>query len=246
MGKNIARKRIAGAFVVVAIFSASPTMVAALTSSSENYQMTETQFDAGTTLESCSGEYCTQATIGDVAEGKSKSANSTASFGSIKENEPMLEVIIDPGESDLGELSTERTASKTSIIKIRNYLSSGYTLQINGEAPKYDDHTLDTPTSPVASALGTEQFGINIAKNTTPSVGADPVQTPSSETSFGVVEDDYKTPNLFKYESGDVVAHSKSESGQTDYTISMIVNIANSTPAGHYDGEYSAIVTPVY
>jgi hypothetical protein len=69
---------------------------------------------------------------------------------------------------------------------------------------------------------------------------------PSTQTSFGQAADDYAVPNLFKYVSGDVVAYSDSESGRTDYTISMIVNVAGSTPAGQFTGEYSAVVIPVY
>lgn len=219
----------------------------ATTSSSANYQMTQAQFGAGSTVESCSNQYCARASIGDMVAGDSSSANTTASFGSIPtDSEPLLEVIVDPGESNLGVLTTEKTATKTTTVRVRNYLSSGYIVQIMGDPPKYGDHTLHTPDTPTASDPGTEQFAINAAANTTPAVGANPLQVPSDQTSFGVVNDDYKTPNLFKYASGDVVAHSASESGRTDYTISMIVNVSNSTPAGHYTGDFSAVVIPVY
>ncbi len=219
----------------------------AQSSSSSNYEVSETQFGAGSTLESCSDQYCAKASIGNMTSGNAaKSANSSAIFGPTTPDEPLLEVIVEPGESDLGILSTEKTSSKTTNIKIRSYMSDGYTLQIVGNAPRYNNHTLKTPSSPTASAPGTEQFGINLADNSTPNVGASPVQVPSSQMSFGVVEDDYKTPNLFKYKSGDVVARSLSESGQTDYTISMIINIANSTPAGHFTSDFTAVVMPVY
>lgn len=178
--------------------------------------------------------------------GKSKSTGSTAQFGTVTDSEPLLEVIVDPGDSNLGVLSAESTAYKTTSIRIRSYLSSGYTLQIVGNPPKYGGHTLNAPSTPTSALPGTEQFGINAVANTTPNVGADPLQVPSSQTSFGVVGDDYKTPNKFKYVSGDEVARSDSESGETNYTISMIVNVANNTPAGHYSGDFSAVVVPVY
>lgn len=210
----------------------------------------ETDFNAGSTLESCSGQYCARASIGDLATGSGASTGggkSTASFGAIPTNsDPLLEVIVESGQSNLGVLTTDKTASKTMTVRIRNYLSDGYTLQIVGTPPKYGNHTLSTPATPVAATPGTEQFGINAVLNTSPSIGANPLQVPSGQTDFGVVEPAYRTPNLFKYASEDVVARSNSESGRTDYTISMIVNIANSTPAGHYAGDFSAIVTPVY
>lgn len=219
--------------------------VAAESSNSANYQATDLQFNSGT-LEGCSAQYCAKASIGDIAAGETKAPASTANFGSETSSEPLLEVIVDTGESNLGILDTEHTATKTSVVRIRSYLSDGYTLQITGTPPKYGAHTMATPGSPTASTPGKEQFGINVVANTSPSLGADPVQVPSSEFSFGEVTDDYKTPNRFKYVSGDVVARSTKASGQTDYTVSMIVNISNTTPAGRFTGDYSAVVIPLY
>lgn len=231
------------AMAIIAVGGASTVFAA---SSSTNYQVVESDFNAGT-LESCSGQYCAQASIGDVTAGKSKSVTGTsASFGPITDSEPLLEVIVNPGESNLGILTTENTATKITTIQIRNYLSGGYVLQIVGNPPKYGNHTLNTPSTPTASDPGTEQFAINAADNSIPNVGAAPVQVPSDQMSFGVVDDDYNTPNVFKYASGDEIARSETESGRTDYTISMIVNISNTTPAGHYTGDFSAVVIPVY
>lgn len=218
----------------------------AVTSSSSNYQLSESQFNSGSLDENCSDEYCARASIGSLTAGDSEGTTSTASFGPVTPNEPMLEVIVDPGESNLGVLTTEQTASKTMIVRVRNYLSNGYVLQITGDPPKYNGHTLATPSTPTASTPGVEQFAINSAVNTTPAIGAAPVQVPSSQFSFGYVEADYSTPDLFKYESEDVVARSLVSSGRTDFTISMIVNISNDTPAGHYSGDFSAVVIPVY
>lgn len=219
--------------------------VFAQSSSSDSYQVTETQFSSGSTLESCSGSYCARATIGDGG-GFASSPNNSASFGSVTPDEPMLEVIVNPGESNLGVLSTEETATKTTTIQIRNYLSDGYTLQITGDPPTYSTHSLATPSTPTASDPGTEQFGINAVANTAPSVGANPAQVPSGDFSFGSVLANYATPNLFMYNSGDVIARSTTSSGRTDYTISMIINVSNSTPAGKFNGEYAAVVIPIY
>lgn len=230
--------------VLFVIGGAGP--VFAETSNSQNYQVTESQFGVGSSMESCSAQYCARATMGDMAGGTSESAGTKATFGPITPDEPLLEVIVQDGESNLGILSTDKTSTKTTIIQIRNYLSDGYTLQIMGDPPKYNGHSLKTSNTPVAAQPGTEQFGINVAKNTAPEVGADPIQIPSSQISFGQVTDAYRTPNLFKFTSGDVVARSDTESGRTDYTISMIVNVSNSTPAGHYSGDFSAVVIPIF
>lgn len=213
--------------------------------SSSHYELSESGFNSGT-LDGCSGSFCARASIGDVGGGEAKTATSTANFGSVTPDEPSLDVIVDPGESDLGVLTTERTATKTMVVRVRNYLSNGYVMQITGTPPKYGNHTLATPTAPSPSTKGTEQFAINAAVNTNPNVGAAPVQVPDNGFSFGVVNTDYASANQFKYVSGDDVAHSTSQSGRTDYTISMIINIAQNTPAGHYSGDFSAVVIPVY
>lgn len=220
--------------------------VQAVTSTSPNYQMTESQFGSSTAEESCAGDICARATIGDPAAGVSKAPTSTASFGTVTPDEPTLQVIVAAGESHLGYLETNQTATTTSTVKVRSYLSNGYMLQIIGSPPKIGNYTMKSPAVPTASTPGKEQFGINLAANTTPNIGASPVQVPSDQTSFGTVEPAYRTPNLFKFNSGDVVARSDKESGQTDYTISMIINVSNSTPAGHYSSDFSAVVIPVF
>lgn len=221
-------------------------VASAITSSSANYQVTELEFGSTTSQESCSDQYCARASIGDVAAGRSTGTTTAATFGSVTPDEPLLEVIVDPGTSHLGMLSTSATATKESIVRVRSYMSGGYMLQIIGDAPKYGNHKLATSSTPTASTQGKEQFGINLVANTAPSMGKNPVQVPSGDTSFGEVEAAYRTPDKFKFNSGDVVARSNKESGRTDYTISMVINISNSTPAGHYTGDFSAVVIPVY
>ena len=234
------------ALLAVVIVGGHVSTALAETSKSNHYQTTDTEFGSMSGTQNCSSQYCAQASIGDMTAGDSKNIVSSAKFGSVTSADPLLEVIVDPGQSDLGTLTTERTATKTMTVRVRSYLSDGYMLQIVGDPPKYGGHKLAAPTTPTASTPGTEQFAINAAANTTPNIGAGPVQVPSDQFSFGVVNDDYKLPNLFKYISGDVVAHSSVESGQTDYTISMIINISNATPAGHFSGDFSAVVIPVY
>jgi hypothetical protein len=233
--------------LAVVIVASGAGIAFAQSANSSHYSVSETEFGAGSTAQTCSSAYCSTASIGGLTgSSSSTSANYSASFGPITGSDPMLEVIVNPGTSDLGNFDSSHTSTTTTIVKIRNYLSSGYVLQIMGDPPKYGNHTLNTPTTPTASSPGTEQFGINLAANTTPSVGATPVQVPSGSFSFGVVNTGYDTANQFKYVNGDTIAHSPSQSGETDYTISMIVNISSLTPAGHYSGDFSAVVIPVY
>ncbi len=228
-----------------AIFSMS---VFATTATSPNYEITEAEFGAGATLDSCSGKYCAQATIGSLTgdDGVS-SVGSTASFSSFStDSEPFLEVIINRGESHLGVLTTDKTASTTVEVGVRSYLSNGYALQVSGDPPSYQQHKLSALTTPTASKPGKEQFGINAVKNTTPDIGADIEYSGGEGVSFGEIMPDYGTADLFMYRSGDDVAISRSETAETKYTISMIINVAGSTVAGHYSADFSTVVVPFF
>ena len=141
------RKRRLWGYIGLALFGVFAVGVAinkqtalAETSSSSSYQIVETEFGAGTSTESCSGQYCAKASIGEVG---SPSSATSASFGQAKYTEPILEMIVTAGDSDLGVLTTERTATKTTTIQIRNYMSGGYILQIIGEQTKFDGKSLD-------------------------------------------------------------------------------------------------------
>ena len=244
------RKRRLGAYafaaLLVALFVGIGTtshQALAQTSKSPNYQITESEIGNTSGVESCSGNYCTQVTIGD--SGQASSASSPE-FGEVAYSEPTLEMIVNGGESNMGDLSAERTGTKTISVQIRNYETGGYRLQFIGDPPKYGDHTLAALTNPASSDPGTEQFGINVVANTTPTVGDDPILQPGGGSALGLLTTGYGTPNQFKYVSGQTIAETPTNTGGADLTISMIVNISNSTPAGRYAGDYSAVVMPYF
>lgn len=231
---------------MVACFAfATTTSVFATTSTSPNYEASETEFGAGAALETCSGQYCAHATIGAIG-GESSSPNFTAAFSTLPEGdeEPLLELMIEPGEAKLGQMDIDRTATRTMLVHVRSHFAGGYTMQVTGNPPRFEDYTLASPTEPTASLQGTEQFAINAVANTVPTVGDDPKSTLDDEQALGVVLPKYGMPNMFAYSNGDTVAHSTSQSSQIRYTISMIINVAGTTPAGHYSGDFSAFITP--
>lgn len=215
----------------------------AQTSSSNNYQMVESQFGNTTAAESCSAGYCATVSIGN--DSLASSANAPE-FGEANYSEPLLEMIVIPGESNLGELTTETTGTKTMQVKIRNYLTGGYMLQVVGSPPTYEGRPLNAPSTPTAAQPGQEQFGINVVANTSPSVGQNPVLQPGEGNGTDLVTANYKISNQFMYVSGDTVAISPTNSGGADYTITMMVNISNSTPAGQYSGDFAAVVIPYF
>lgn len=214
--------------------------------SSTNYKISESHFGAGGSLHDCSGNYCAKSSVGDLTVGRGSSTNYSAYFGFNTEDRPQLEVMALGGSQDMGVLKPDRTGTAVFAVNVRSYLSSGYVLLITGATPSVDSHNLASPSTPTVSTQGKEQFGLNLVANTTPNIGVDPVQVPSGDFSFGQANANYSQPDKFMYQDGDAVARSDSSSGQTNYTISMIANISQVTPAGYYDGSFSAVAVPTF
>ena len=214
--------------------------------SSNNYKVNEAQFGSGSSLNDCSANYCAKTSVGDLTNGSAASTNYSAQLGFNTSDEPMLEITTSAGLRNLGVLNTSETASTSYEIGVRSYLSKGYVMQITGSPPKNNGRVLTRLISQSTVQPGTEQFGINLADNSTPDVGAGPIQMPDGTFSFGTVASDYTDPNLFKYLDGDIVASTETSSGLTTFTMSMILNISDTTPGGKYVGSLSAVVTPTY
>jgi hypothetical protein len=218
-------------------------------SSSTNYSISGVQIGGNGSAENdCSSSYCAQEEVGDTVDGSASSSSYSAQFGADTTDTPLLEVIVDGGTQELGTLEPTTTATASFGVKVRSYLSNGYAMYITGSPPSQGEHTLTTldTSCPCTSQPGTEQFGINLVANSSPSIGTDPLQVPSSSYGFGTAEADYDQSNLFKYHSGDEIGNSPVSTGETDYTISMIMNVSNVTPGGHYTSTFNAVVVPSY
>ncbi len=219
--------------------------IASAQSTSTNYRVDEYYFGTGGELNACSSNYCSKQSAGELAVGHTASANYQAQVGFNTSDVPVLEVAVN-GDVDFGLLDASTTATGTANVQVRTYLSSGYNMIIDGPAPTYAGHPLDAPSSPTAAQAGTEQFGINLVDNATPNIGDDVEQVPDSSFSFGLPTGDYSISDQFMYNDGDTVATSNSSSGQTNYTVSFIANMANNTPAGKYLTDLSVIVVAAF
>jgi hypothetical protein len=216
---------------------------------SPNYRVDETFVGSGGELNACSTTYCSKQTAGETAVGSTKGTQYGAQAGfNTDPSQQLLEVVVNGGDFDLGTLTPTTTSAASTTFSVRTYFSQGYTVLLGGNAPTNNSggHELNHITSPTASTLGTEQFGINLRTNTLPPIGADPQQEPDSSFSYGAPTTDYNTPDEFKYVSGDTIASSVVSSGKTTYTMTMIANIATTTFGGAYKGTLTLVVVPVY
>lgn len=221
--------------------------ISILAATSTSFQIQEDFLGSGGVIDSSSASYQSFDSIGAVGVGDSAGTAYQTQSGYTTTNDPNLSFIVNTSSVSLGALTTGSTATGTATFSVLNYTSYGYIVQVIGNSPNNGVHNLTALSTPTASTAGTEQFGINLAANTSPTTfGAAPVQVPSSSFSYGVAATGYNTANQYKYVSGNTIATATKTSGRTDYTISYIANIATLTPGGSYSGSQTFIVVGTY
>lgn len=148
------------------------------------------------------------------------------------------------------------TATATSQMAASTNASSGYTITVNGPTLTSGSNTI-SPALSAASTKGVSQFGLNLKLNTTATstspVGAE-VVVASNGTNYrgqavGTVNP-YNVVDSFSFATGDPVANSGSGGlGGSDaqiFTVSYIVNVPGSQPAGTYTSTLTYICTPTF
>lgn len=238
--------------VVVALALLLPYTAWAQTSSSPSYQVQEVQFGSGGASEVCSDDYCAQASTGANAVGSQSSASFDAEAGLLTDNEEFLEFVLLDTSVNLGELSSNSTATGTAQFYVRAYLSSSYAVYTSADSPAIGaGDRLDPMTATGVSVPGTEQFGINLVDNTSPDIGANLVNVPDDSFADGSVAAGYNIPNQFRYVDGEAIVKApattdRQGTGQTHYTISYIANVSPITPAGTYIMAHNLIAAATY
>lgn len=230
-------------------------MAHAAQSQSSNYSVNEVQFGAGGQLNTSSTNYKAQTNLGATAAGLTKSPGYWAEAGFLTPNAPFLELKVDAADVDLGTLSSVSASTGTASFHVRAYVDSGYVVMTMNDPPRNESGALmNASTTASASAAGTEQFGMNLVQNRTncatpapANFGDDPVQQPDNTYANGQAATGYNTCGLFKYIKGDIIANTSGNGwGQTDFTISYIINIAALTKAGSYKMTQDLVAVATY
>lgn len=230
-----------------------PAPVFAQTSSSTNYRVDQTFFGSGGELNACSGSYCSKQSAGELTIGNVCSTSYCAQAGFNTTDDPFIEFVVTSNNIDLGYLDTTTVKTATGTFNVRAWNSGGYVVRTVSDPPTnaQGGHQLAPLTSGGSSTPGTEQFGINVVKNTNfcgagCDLGADPSQVPSSSFSFGAAVSGYDTSGTFKYNKNDAIAQSTKSTSITAYTVSYIFNIDTSTASGQYTFNHVLVATATY
>jgi hypothetical protein len=138
---------------------------------------------------------------------------------------------------NLNTLTTGATGKGTSTMQASTNASHGYAITYSGTSLTDGSHPF-TAMAGTASSIGTNQFGLNLKLNATPSVGSNP------SGGSGTASAGYNTADSFTFNSGDTVASWTGASNPTTYTTSYIANIDAATPAGSYSTVLNYVATP--
>lgn len=156
--------------------------------------------------------------------------------------------------------SATDTATATSQMAATTNAGDGYAITVNGPTLTSGTNEIDPMDDGAGGAtgivLGSSQFGMNLVENVdTTDVNDDPLgldvdPEPNQDNYRGQPAENYDTEDLFKFESGNVVANSYDvEPSPTDsqiFTKSYVVNVPGSQPAGTYTSTLTYIATATF
>ena len=148
------------------------------------------------------------------------------------------------------DFSPVATAYTTNQMVASTNGTGGYAITVNGATLTSGGNTVSAMSSSTTSSFGVGQFGLNVAVNATPLIGT--ATTPASNTTNYRAQGftGYGTADNFKFVTGDTVANSGNASlGATDaqnYTVSYMVNVPGSQPAGTYTTTLTYICTATF
>ena len=226
-----------------------PVIVWAQTSSSTNYQVNEAYFGTGGDVNASSGSYQVQGGLGSLGVGEASSSSYGAFGGFITPADEYLEMVVNQSTIDLGTLSPSATATGTGTFYVRAYINGSYNVITVSNPPTNESGaSINAKSTAAAPAIGSEEFGINLVDNTAPNIGNNPAPAPNSTYANGEAAPGYNAADNFKYGVGDIIARSGSGRawGQTNFTISYIANIADTTPAGLYVMHHDLVVIATF
>lgn len=232
-----------GVIAILLVFAVSQS-VHAQSLQSSNFRFDEGVIGTGGLLQSSSTNYSATSATGDIGIGNSASTNFQLDSGTKTSPDPALTVAVLTSTANFGTFSPTTTATGTATFSVINYTTYGYVVQLIGDDLKNGPSTINSMTTTGPPQTGIEQFGVNLVANTLPSsFGANPN---NGQFGQGSVAPSYATPNEFRYISGETIALATKNSGQTIYTMSYIVNVAQLTPGGVYTSDQTLVVTGTY
>ena len=146
------------------------------------------------------------------------------------------------------------TATATSQMAASTNAGSGYNITVSGTTLTSGSNTITALSTASVGIHGVSQFGMNLKANTTATstvaIGSEVTPTANGTNYRGQAIAPYSTVDSFKFASGDSIANSAnggvSGTDSQIFTMSYIVNVPGSQPAGTYLSTLTYVCTPTY
>lgn len=237
--------------LAIAMLNVNQTRVFAQVPSSTNYSVPESGFTSGSDINANSASYNARTSIGNLGIGQSESGSYIGIVGIITPDQEYAELIIPVTNVNMGVLNPGTPGVGTATFSARTYLNNDYIIVSMRNPPTNESgRQIDPMTSAATFNSALEQFGMNLVANTSPSTqGANPSRQPvdNGTFAFGEAAPGYSTVNNYQYNPGDIIARSVTRGyGETDYTISYMLNVVPTTPAGLYRMEQDLVLTATF
>lgn len=136
---------------------------------------------------------------------------------------------------NFGELEPDQTYYTKSEFQAFTNAQYGYSVTVVGNTMTSGIRSIPALTAPTQSLVGVGQFGINLAVNSNPAIGAGPVGPGIN----AIPNADYTTPDEFMYSEGDFLVTSSEVTMTRKFTVSYILNV----PEDQAPGVYSTTLT---
>ena len=233
------------------IVSFNQSIAIAQIPSSSNYSVPESGFTSGSEINANSASYNARTSVGDLGIGQSESGSYIGFGGFITPDQEYLELIVPVTTINMGVINPGTPGVGVATFSARTYLNDSYVIITNKYAPRNESGSeIDPMTSAATFNSAIEQFGMNLVANTSPATqGANPSRMPldNGTFAFGEAAPGYGTANNYRYNQGDIIARSVTRGyGQTNYTISYMLNIVPTTPAGQYRMVQDLVLTATF
>ncbi|HUC96131.1 MAG TPA: hypothetical protein VMR16_00500 [Candidatus Saccharimonadales bacterium] len=148
------------------------------------------------------------------------------------------------------QFSPATVATANSQLAASTNAGTGYVITVNGTSMTNGSNPISGMAIPTVSEHGVSQFGLNLKLNTTatssPAVGAEVAPASNGSNLRGAAAANYNTVDSFTFNPGDTVATSAAGSDAQIYTVTYIVNVPGSQPAGTYSTTLTYICTPKF
>lgn len=142
---------------------------------------------------------------------------------------------------NLGILDSSASKSAQTQMLIATNAGGGYGVFVNGTTMSSGTDVIPPISSSDVSRPGTSQFGLNLVSNVSPNVGQN-VLGPG----VAAATNNYNDNNLFRFVNGDQIISSTTSDNYRLFTVSYLVNVANTQAPGTYVSTLTYICTATF